>query len=62
MRNETSPMVNEPFTLPDFALEREHLPPIMSSTTIDGLRNRSRRGWLCAGVVNLNDQTEHLSR
>jgi len=33
----------------------------MSSTTIDGLRNRSRGGWLCAGVVNLGDQTEHLS-
>jgi len=33
----------------------------MNSTPIDSLRNRSRRGWLCAGVVNLGDQTEHIS-
>jgi hypothetical protein len=34
----------------------------VSSSTIDELENRSRRGWLCAEVVNSGDQYAAFAR
>src|SRR2546421_8212628 len=46
-------LVNDP--------KHEHLTPILSSTTIDNLENRSTSRWLCAVVGNSSRKLATLS-
>jgi hypothetical protein len=54
-------LVNDPKSGAAFALKHEHLPPILSSTTIDNLENRSPSRLLCAIVGNSSRKLATLS-